>query len=137
MFLVAKKGVVLVDAPPALGEQLSAAVAEVTAKPVAHVIHSHAHSRHIGAAHQLNRDGLKIILHEITARFIHPAQRHHHPGGPHVAEPVRRDPRRGARCSGSTPTRAVWWPVPGPTSCCTASSGTTRAFRCAIREQRC
>ncbi|MBV6699425.1 MBL fold metallo-hydrolase [Kitasatospora aureofaciens] len=73
MFVVTKKGVVLVDAPPALEEQLPAAVAEVTAKPLTHLIYSHAHSDHIGAAHLLNRDGLKIISHEITGRFIQEA----------------------------------------------------------------
>ncbi|MEV6171634.1 MBL fold metallo-hydrolase [Streptomyces sp. NPDC051954] len=70
MFLVTKRGVVLVDAPPVLGDKLPAAIGEVTSKPLTHLIYSHAHSDHIGAAHLLNRDGLEIISHEFTGEFI-------------------------------------------------------------------
>lgn len=70
MFLVTKEGVVLVDAPPVLGDKLLAAIEEVTPKPLTHLIYSHAHSDHIGAAHLLNRDGLKIVSHELTGEFI-------------------------------------------------------------------
>ncbi|MCF3128947.1 MBL fold metallo-hydrolase [Streptomyces olivochromogenes] len=74
MFLVTGKGVVLVDAPPVLGDHLLSAIEEVTPKPVTHLIYSHAHADHIGAAHLLDRSGLKIIAHELTARFIKEAQ---------------------------------------------------------------
>ncbi|MET7851686.1 MBL fold metallo-hydrolase [Streptomyces avermitilis] len=74
MFLVTRKGVVLVDAPPALGDTLPAAIGEVTAKPVTHLIYSHAHADHIGAAHLLDQRGLKIISHELTGEFIKEAQ---------------------------------------------------------------
>ncbi|MER5513759.1 MBL fold metallo-hydrolase [Streptomyces sp. NPDC048254] len=74
MFVVTKKGVVVVDASPFLGEKLLAAVEEVTSKPVTHLIYSHAHADHIGAAHLLNRDGLQIISHEITGDFIKEAK---------------------------------------------------------------
>lgn len=74
MFLETKKGVVLVDAPPALGgDNLLAAIESVTPKPLTHLIYSHSHADHIGAAHQLNRDGLQIIGHELTGRFIEEA----------------------------------------------------------------
>ncbi|MGY0055169.1 MBL fold metallo-hydrolase [Streptomyces sp. LZ34] len=74
MFLVTKNGVVLVDAPPVLGDKLRAAIEEVTSKPLTHLIYSHAHSDHIGAAHLLNWDGLKIISHELTGEFIKEAR---------------------------------------------------------------
>ncbi|MFC8237279.1 MBL fold metallo-hydrolase [Streptomyces sp. NPDC057284] len=70
MFVETTHGVVLVDASPFLGEKLLEAIESVTPKPVTHLIYSHAHSDHIGAAHLLNRNGLKIISHEITGEFI-------------------------------------------------------------------
>ncbi|MFK0158494.1 MBL fold metallo-hydrolase [Streptomyces sp. NPDC090493] len=70
MFLVTRNGVVLVDASPFLGDRLLAAIEEVTPKPVTHLIYSHSHADHIGSAHLLNQDGLKIISHEITGQFI-------------------------------------------------------------------
>jgi alkyl sulfatase BDS1-like metallo-beta-lactamase superfamily hydrolase len=50
VFLVTDKGVVAVDAPPSIGKNYLKAIAEVTDKPVAYVIYSHAHLDHIGAA---------------------------------------------------------------------------------------
>ncbi|WP_020575314.1 MBL fold metallo-hydrolase [Actinopolymorpha alba] len=73
MFLVTRNGVVVVDAPPDLGERLLMGIEEVTSKPITHLIYSHAHADHIGSAHLLARDGLTIIAHEITARFIEKA----------------------------------------------------------------
>jgi glyoxylase-like metal-dependent hydrolase (beta-lactamase superfamily II) len=74
MFLVTKKGVVVVDAPPDLDEKLLMGIEEVTPKPITHLIYSHAHADHIGSAHLLSRDGLKIVAHELTAQFIKEAQ---------------------------------------------------------------
>ncbi|MFD8863507.1 MBL fold metallo-hydrolase [Streptomyces sp. NPDC059590] len=74
MFLVTKNGVVLVDASPFLGDKLLGAMESVTPKPLTHLIYSHAHADHIGAAHLLNRDGLKIIAHEITGDLIKEAK---------------------------------------------------------------
>ncbi|MEV6759268.1 MBL fold metallo-hydrolase [Streptomyces sp. NPDC051105] len=70
MFVETKNGVVLVDASPFLGDKLLEAIETVTPKPVTHLIYSHAHADHIGAADLLKRDGLKIISHEITGEFI-------------------------------------------------------------------
>ncbi|MFD9657490.1 MBL fold metallo-hydrolase [Streptomyces mirabilis] len=70
MFVETKNGVVLVDASPFLGDKLLEAIESVTSKPVTHLIYSHAHADHIGAAHLLKRNGLKIISHEITGEFI-------------------------------------------------------------------
>ena len=51
MFVVTRKGVVLVDAPPTLGTKLPKAIAEVTRRPVRYFIYSHEHADHTGSAH--------------------------------------------------------------------------------------
>jgi glyoxylase-like metal-dependent hydrolase (beta-lactamase superfamily II) len=50
MFMVTDEGVIAVDAPPTLGANYLKAIAEVTDKPTTHVIYSHVHMDHIGAA---------------------------------------------------------------------------------------
>lgn len=50
MFLVHDHGVIAVDAPPTIGPAYLQAIAEVTSKPVTHVVYSHSHTDHIGAA---------------------------------------------------------------------------------------
>jgi glyoxylase-like metal-dependent hydrolase (beta-lactamase superfamily II) len=50
MFLVTDEGVVMVDAPPTIGPNILNAVAEVTEKPITHVVYTHSHADHIGAA---------------------------------------------------------------------------------------
>lgn len=44
------EGAVVVDAPPSLAAVLPAVVADVTSGPVTHIVYSHAHGDHIGAA---------------------------------------------------------------------------------------
>jgi len=73
MFLVTRHVVVVEDAPPDLGGRLLTGIEEVTTEPVTHLIYSHAHADHIGSAQLQARDGLKIIAHELTARFIREA----------------------------------------------------------------
>jgi glyoxylase-like metal-dependent hydrolase (beta-lactamase superfamily II) len=51
LVVTSRDGTVLVDAPPSLAPYLPAAVAEVASAPVTHVIYSHSHYDHIGAAH--------------------------------------------------------------------------------------
>ena len=43
-----RDGVVVVDAPPSYAARIPAAIAEVTDKPITHVVYSHSHSDHIG-----------------------------------------------------------------------------------------
>jgi glyoxylase-like metal-dependent hydrolase (beta-lactamase superfamily II) len=50
MFIVTDEGVIAIDAPPTLGANYLKAIAEVTDKPITHVIYSHAHLDHIGSA---------------------------------------------------------------------------------------
>src|SRR3712207_2467125 len=68
MSLVTQEGVVVVDAPPAIGDKIFAAVSEVTDRPITHLIYSHAHKDHIGAANLLQN--VTRIAHNETARVL-------------------------------------------------------------------
>src|ERR671910_726400 len=68
MFLVTQEGVVVVDAPPAIGDKIFSAVSEVTDMPITHLIYSHAHKDHIGAANLF--ENVTIIAHNETARIL-------------------------------------------------------------------
>ena len=68
MFLVTQEGVVVVDAPPAIGDKIFAAVSEVTDRPITHLIYSHAHKDHIGAANLF--ENVTIIAHNETAKIL-------------------------------------------------------------------
>ncbi len=72
MFLVYKQGVIVVDAPPSLGENILNAIADVTDKPITHVIYSHSHADHIGAA-GIYPDDAQVIAHEETAAQLEEA----------------------------------------------------------------
>jgi glyoxylase-like metal-dependent hydrolase (beta-lactamase superfamily II) len=50
MFLTTGEGVIVVDAPPSIGERILAGISEVTEEPITHVIYSHSHADHIAAA---------------------------------------------------------------------------------------
>ena len=43
-------GVIVVDAPPSIGPNILSAISEITTAPITHVIYSHSHADHIGAA---------------------------------------------------------------------------------------
>lgn len=62
MFLVTEEGVVVVDAPPTLGPHIRPAIKEVTRAAVTHVVYTHHHADHIGAA---------SIFPESAARYAH------------------------------------------------------------------
>ena len=68
-FLQTGQGVIAIDAPPNLGEHMLSAIKEVTDEPVTHVVYSHWHSDHIGAAAMYGPD-VKIISHEITRDLL-------------------------------------------------------------------
>jgi len=65
MFLVAKKGVIAVDAPPSIGDNILNAIADVTDLPVTHVVYSHSQADHIGAA-GIYPDDAVVYAHEET-----------------------------------------------------------------------
>ncbi len=69
MFLTTGEGVIVVDAPPSIGKNILKAIAEVTDKPITHVIYSHAHADHIGAAGMYPRNAT-YIAHKETAALL-------------------------------------------------------------------
>jgi glyoxylase-like metal-dependent hydrolase (beta-lactamase superfamily II) len=69
MFLVYEDGVVLVDVPQTLASAIPKAIAEVTIKPITHLIYSHSHADHIGGAGSLNGRPM-IIAHEETKKLL-------------------------------------------------------------------
>jgi glyoxylase-like metal-dependent hydrolase (beta-lactamase superfamily II) len=69
LFLVYEDGVVVVDAPPQYAAKIPAAVAEVTPKPITHLVYSHAHSDHIGGARAVGGKPI-IIAHAETNRLL-------------------------------------------------------------------
>jgi glyoxylase-like metal-dependent hydrolase (beta-lactamase superfamily II) len=70
LLLDAGEGAVVVDAPPSLARALPFAIAETIGKPVTHVLYSHSHGDHIGAAGTLVGPGTEIIAHERTAALL-------------------------------------------------------------------
>ena len=69
MFLTTGEGVIVVDVPPSMGENILNAIAEVTDEPITHVIYSHIHKDHIGAAN-IFPDTVTIIAHKDTATHL-------------------------------------------------------------------
>ena len=71
MFMVYETGVVVVDAPPPLEQQLLKAIAEVTTKPITHLIYSHTHADHISGMKSLHLGKeVPIIAQEETKRLL-------------------------------------------------------------------
>ena len=69
MFMVYDKGVIVVDAPTSYAQHIPEAIAEVTDKPITHVIYSHSHIDHIGGTKGLGGHPI-IIAHEETKRLL-------------------------------------------------------------------
>jgi len=69
MFLVSSEGVIAIDPLPTLGGNYLRAIADVTDKPVTHVIYSHEHTDHIGAAFLFPK-AATIIAQKETAKLL-------------------------------------------------------------------
>lgn len=74
LFLTTRTGVVLVDAPPSIGHNLRRAIEEVTranGRPsrVTHLVYSHYHADHIGAA-SIFGNKVERIAHTETVRLL-------------------------------------------------------------------
>ena len=69
LFLITDEGVVAVDAPPTIGKNYLKAISEVTDKPITHVIYSHAHIDHIGAAGMFPKNAIFIAQEETAAEL--------------------------------------------------------------------
>ena len=70
MFLTTGQGVIAVDAPQSLGEKYLQAISEVTDEPITHVIYSHSHTDHIGAAGMIFPEDATIIAHKQAADHL-------------------------------------------------------------------
>lgn len=68
VFLDTDEGVVLVDAPPSLGEKVQQGIAEVTDREVTHFIYSHSHYDHVGNAGAF--EGATYVGNERTAALL-------------------------------------------------------------------
>ena len=69
MFLVYDRGVVVMDAPQSYAAHIRQGIAEVTDKPITHLIYSHSHADHIGGAKALG-DIPVIIAQKETLRLL-------------------------------------------------------------------
>ena len=69
MFLTTGQGVIAVDAPQAMGQKILAAISSVTDEPITHVIYSHTHKDHIGAASIYPKDAIIIANADTTAHL--------------------------------------------------------------------
>ncbi|HYV67420.1 MAG TPA: MBL fold metallo-hydrolase [Myxococcales bacterium] len=69
MFLVHESGVIAVDPLPTLGPRYLEAIAQVTKKPITHVVYSHEHTDHIGAA-RLFPSSATFIAQRETAELL-------------------------------------------------------------------
>ncbi|WP_200947026.1 MBL fold metallo-hydrolase [Lysobacter sp. Root494] len=69
MFLVYDKGVVVVDAPPSYAAKIPKAIADISDKPITHIVYSHAHVDHIGGAKLLGGNPA-IVAHQETQRLL-------------------------------------------------------------------
>ena len=79
-FFVATNSVVVVDAPPTTGKRLLPAIRTVTQLPVSHLVYSHAHADHIGAAYLLAPNKtVEVIAHRLTAEELAEAPDPHRP----------------------------------------------------------
>jgi glyoxylase-like metal-dependent hydrolase (beta-lactamase superfamily II) len=70
LFFVANDSVIFVDAPPTIGHNILKGISTVTSLPVSHMVYSHAHADHIGAAYLVDSKDLAIIAHEETAKEL-------------------------------------------------------------------
>lgn len=69
LFLTTGKGVIVIDAPPSLGEKMLKAIGDVTKEPVKIVIYTHSHADHIGGAHWYPKDA-QFVAHRETAKRL-------------------------------------------------------------------
>jgi glyoxylase-like metal-dependent hydrolase (beta-lactamase superfamily II) len=69
MFLVYDRGAVVIDAPPSYASHILQAIAEVSDKPITHVIYSHSHIDHIAGTKALGGHPI-IIAHAETLRLL-------------------------------------------------------------------
>ncbi len=72
-FVVARDGVVVIDTlgSPALAQRLLQKIAEVTPKPVTHVLLTHYHADHIYGLQAFKARGARIVAHRAALEYLH------------------------------------------------------------------
>lgn len=70
MFVTTGEGVIVVDAPQPIGEKYLQAILDVTSEPITHMIYSHSHADHTGAAGQIFSPDITYISQKQTADTI-------------------------------------------------------------------
>ena len=70
MFLTTGEGVVVVDAPKPIGEKYLDAINEVTDELITHMIYSHHHQDHTGAAGEIFPNSITFIAHKDAANAL-------------------------------------------------------------------
>jgi glyoxylase-like metal-dependent hydrolase (beta-lactamase superfamily II) len=70
MFLTTGEGVIAVDAPQPIGEKYAQAIQETTGEPITHVIYSHSHQDHTGAAGQVFSGNVTYIAQQEAAAAL-------------------------------------------------------------------
>lgn len=80
MFLVSCESVIVVDNPPSIGYNMLSAIRGVTSLPISHVVYSHSHADHIGAAYVLgDPDNVTFVAHRETADILAMTPDNHRP----------------------------------------------------------
>ena len=69
MFITTGDGTIVFDAPENFGEDLVNGIQDYTDEPITHLVYSHAHKDHIGAAHTFSNDVI-IVAHEETKTWL-------------------------------------------------------------------
>ena len=70
LFLTTGQGVIVIDAPQPIGEKYISAINEVTDEPITHMIYSHHHKDHTGAAGQIFPSDITYVSHKQTADVL-------------------------------------------------------------------
>ena len=70
IFLTTGQGVIVIDAPKPIGEKYLDAIKEVTDEPITHMIYSHHHQDHTGAAGEIFPADIEYISHKQTADIL-------------------------------------------------------------------
>ncbi len=70
MFLVTGEGVIVIDAPPGIGDKIFNAISEVSNETITHLIYSHSHKDHIGAAYIFQQPGIETVAQKETGDIL-------------------------------------------------------------------
>lgn len=72
MFLITGEGTVVIDAPSSIGDKILNAISDVTNETIGHLVYSHAHKDHIGAAYTIvqQQPDIEIVAENNTAEIL-------------------------------------------------------------------